>query len=535
MRLTLAVGLFLAPLVALLPAQPADPATTDDVQDVVLLGESRPFFFRLHIRADGKPFAAPWEAFIGALFDYFDRDGDGTLDKDEAARLPSPQQLALYFQGNATLDRQPAAPPFAELDADNDGKVSREELIAYYRNSEGGPFQLAAGQNSTGDAVAVTAALFVALDRDRDGRLSREELEAAPGLLARFDSDDDEVLTPAEVLERPAQAARQPTDPPIRLLALPRDAARRVSRRLRFAKDVLTHYDRDRDGKLSRAEIGLPPALFDRLDLNKDGALDAVELLRWLLVSPDATATCRIGAESATLEMDGAAAGPSFLAGDAIVRFQCTPGRGRSAVNLLQFYRDRFREADEGGKGSLTLRDLDVRKHAFLRSMFALMDRDDDGRLTAAEVDAWANLVEQGVGRAIRATLIDRGRGLFELLDANGDGRLGLRELRGAWKRVAPFDADGDGHLSLTEIPRQMELLVTRADGGNAASGRAGPPARGPLWFRKMDRNRDGDVSRREFLGSDADFRRLDADGDGLISVEEAERADADLRRLRRK
>ena len=50
-------------------------------------------------------------------------------------------------------------------------------------------------------------------------------------------------------------------------------------------------------------------------------------------------------------------------------------------------------------------------------------------------------------------------------------------------------------------------------------------PTAGPLWFRKMDRTRDGDVSRREFLGSDEDFRKLDADGDGLISSKEAERA----------
>ena len=40
-----------------------------------------------------------------------------------------------------------------------------------------------------------------------------------------------------------------------------------------------------------------------------------------------------------------------------------------------------------------------------------------------------------------------------------------------------------------------------------------------------MDRNGDGDVSRREFLGTDEEFRRLDRDGDGLISAEEAEPA----------
>ena len=47
---------------------------------------------------------------------------------------------------------------------------------------------------------------------------------------------------------------------------------------------------------------------------------------------------------------------------------------------------------------------------------------------------------------------------------------------------------------------------------------------KGPLWFRKMDRNGDGDVSSREFLGTPADFRRIDTNGDGLIDAEEAER-----------
>ena len=56
--------------------------------------------------------------------------------------------------------------------------------------------------------------------------------------------------------------------------------------------------------------------------------------------------------------------------------------------------------------------------------------------------------------------------------------------------------------------------------------GRRAEPARGPVWFQKMDRNRDGDVSRKEFLGTDEQFRAIDANGDGLISVEEAERYD---------
>jgi hypothetical protein len=49
-----------------------------------------------------------------------------------------------------------------------------------------------------------------------------------------------------------------------------------------------------------------------------------------------------------------------------------------------------------------------------------------------------------------------------------------------------------------------------------------------------MDRNRDGDVSRKEFIGTDEDFRKIDTDGDGLISLEEALKADALMRKQRK-
>jgi hypothetical protein len=41
-----------------------------------------------------------------------------------------------------------------------------------------------------------------------------------------------------------------------------------------------------------------------------------------------------------------------------------------------------------------------------------------------------------------------------------------------------------------------------------------------------MDRNGDGLVSRREFLGPAELFRKLDRDRDGVISIREAIRAD---------
>ncbi len=45
-----------------------------------------------------------------------------------------------------------------------------------------------------------------------------------------------------------------------------------------------------------------------------------------------------------------------------------------------------------------------------------------------------------------------------------------------------------------------------------------------------MDRNRDGDVSRKEWLGTEEEFRAIDTDGDGLISLQEAEAFDKQVR-----
>jgi hypothetical protein len=133
--------------------------------------------------------------------------------------------------------------------------------------------------------------------------------------------------------------------------------------------------------------------------------------------------------------------------------------------------------------------------------------------------------------------VLEQGTGLFELLDANGDGRLSIRELRNAAKRLADLDLDGDGFIAKGEIPRQVHLTLTRGApnfnfgrGGTAArlvTGREPQPVastRGPLWFRKMDLNGDGDISPREWLGTPELFKLIDEDGDGLISVEEAER-----------
>jgi hypothetical protein len=53
-----------------------------------------------------------------------------------------------------------------------------------------------------------------------------------------------------------------------------------------------------------------------------------------------------------------------------------------------------------------------------------------------------------------------------------------------------------------------------------------GDPSR-PDWFRNMDKDTDGRLSRTEFIGTDEQFKQIDTNGDQFISPAEARAADA--------
>ncbi|HAU81930.1 MAG TPA: hypothetical protein DCW96_14890 [Stenotrophomonas sp.] len=88
-----------------------------------------------------------------------DTNGDGFIDRTEAARSP---RLAAQFD---------------TLDANKDGKLSREELPRWHGKRHG------RGPGGHGDWMAK-------LDTNKDGRISREEAKADPRLAAGFDAMD---------------------------------------------------------------------------------------------------------------------------------------------------------------------------------------------------------------------------------------------------------------------------------------------------------------------------------------------------------
>jgi len=149
--------------------------------------------------------------------------------------------------------------------------------------------------------------------------------------------------------------------------------------------------------------------------------------------------------------------------------------------------------------------------------------------LSAARAPAGEKLEVAAPQIAIGA-VVD-GYPLFRLLDADGDQRITRPEQRQLADLLRDLDRDGDGQLGQSEIPTAIRLAVTGGphvhellrERTRAARLRSRERLPVPGWFADMDRNRDGELSRREFLGTSAQFDQFDRDGNDLINDKEVQ------------
>lgn len=105
----------------------------------------------------------------------------------------------------------------------------------------------------------------------------------------------------------------------------------------------------------------------------------------------------------------------------------------------------------------------------------------------------------------------------FASLDENHDGFISRDELRSNASGVFDaMDGDGDGQLTLAEY-KSVRMGAQR--GLNPAR-ESMMQSRKVARFAPMDTNRDGKVSRAEFLTAhgEAMFARMDRDGDGRVT-----------------
>jgi len=508
---------------------------TPHQERVLILAPETPVFLTLELDSGSQNIGAIRQKFADTQFRRVDKDDNGRITGTEveawkAAGRPDPF----------------LAPILAKLETGEE--TSKERFRELVEDALGAPFQVVADRKRLDQTVD----LLPMLDRDRDGRLSADEVRDGLAILRSTDFDDDESLSVAElqpfprsmVEARRQQAAIEAPDVPVLSLTSPQDR--------KIAADRILRIYRGKDSAavpLTRLSPDNRPTL-RAADTNGNQELDQEELTAWLETKPsDAVLTVgidrnRVKAQDASLSkvvVPGAstiASRPSLVVGGMTVDFVAKNNRVDQADNTY-FYKLDFRRGDTDKNGYLD--EAEFAASGMNGLAFATVDADVNKQVTLAEIVEYANVNGQVAQAKLVVMVGDEARSLFQILDADLDRRLTMREFSKAPGALQPLDRDHNG-LASTELVSRYRLRFQygtpdrmQRRGMDDAMATGVPIARtlptsGPTWFRRMDRNQDGDLSWREFLGERGTFDQLDTDKNGMIDLDEAMAGDQRLR-----
>ena len=350
-----------------------------------------------------------------------------------------------------------------------DVEADREEIRWLIAEWTGGPALLNLGAAFSWQRVGI-APVWNVLDQDNDDTLSLDEVKFAPQRLKQADTNENGVLDLQELFRAGGSRNAATRSYPL-LVVLSRDTDWSQLRR-----DLRMAYGR-RGATQQGCASSFASALQNRI-VEDVQSIRSRELKELLDADADMVLAVHLGGEDARVDIhpvDGLTESTAVLS---------------ATENLISV----------------------VRGSVFLE-------------FTAAQTKKPDPSVPRGTQLALGA--VEDGYPLFRMLDRNGDRRLSSREQRALSDQLTELDLDHDGQLSGREKPSGIRLAFTRgphvhqflAQPMNAAylqeNSRAddSDTIAAPAWFTDMDRNRDGDVSRSEFLGNSAQFSQMDQDG----------------------
>lgn len=468
---------------------------------------------------------------------------------------PPPQvQFQVFQLGNQNPDQQDEM--IKHLDTNRNGLVDRSEARLMLARTSGGPtFSLAGAFNRFQQADVKSV-----LDKNSDGKLSPEELESASESLQSRDANGNDLLEPSELgasgIVRNAGGGQV-----IMVQAFSSAGNRQTAGYLLGpTADYPALYGALKEkyggkaGTLKAASFSLISPAFAQLDANNNGELESHEVANLEQVLPHIRLRANIAAgdgkensggvliQSIAKELGNAAAVSDKLKtevaldlGDVKLRFVTagSPARQFDYRQTSQRMVDRY---DTNGNGYIEAKEME-KVNVGLVQQFKRWDMNSDGKVYAAEITESYRRQQAPMLSRVTAQVGEEGPSLFGVLDQSGDQRLSLREMKTAAKQLKLKDKNGDGQITLDEIPGEIHVSFVQGHANSASFAFTSSVQRrnaktksnqekGPDWFTRMDRNGDGDVTLREFLGSEEQFKQIDGNGDGFIELKEALAAD---------
>lgn len=536
--------------------EPSQEASTQKVtaatRDILYFHRDAPVFIRVQLQVDGVSFEDSWRAYVRSLFSVIDADGDSRLTVDEV----SASKVLTGDEHSADVLRLVRDPDLWAADRRPlDNVITMDELTAFLVGRQRGPFQSTDKAPPSPVGSVIGESLFQLLDRDENRSLSPDELSDAMKSLHRRDLDDDETFGVSELnisssdrfIARQSPSTTVGVRPFVTLI--PGQASLEILGEIerRYAAMPVDSGD-DRSTlsrKVERSALGVEADVFDKFDFDADGLLDREEL-REMVRNPHPTVelVVRLGSRGdgqALVEMIRASKEQNIsvrrssggLVSIAIDDVQLEIVETTSGSDVAKQYLLRqFASADSDQNAYID--ETEAGRSRTFRVAFDQFDEDGDGQLYKEELAAVVDSRAKAARSRTRMDVRNRGRDLFQILDADRTRTLGRRELTQAVKRVELWDTDGDGEVSESEIPQLYQISfgpgqpqfrgvqipgqsVSSSDGGASTKSVA------PVWFEKLDRNSDGELARREFPGTLAEFQKLDRNSDGAVDTAEAE------------
>jgi len=260
--------------------------------------EMRKRLLAMDVDKDGKVSREEWKGPEQA-FDRFDRNKDGFIDKADAparggkkrggkragrrgagagpdagateeqmrARVADHfKQIDKNADGKLTADEAPNPGLIEAADADGDGAVTQDELLALMKKRvasarrDGAP-KRDGGKRKRGGKMS--AGMLKRWDSDGDGKVSADEFPGRDQAFERFDADKDGFLTEADI--KAAKAAKAGGRKPDKAPTTPSTG------------NLVADQDQDGDGRLHRAEFCGTNAEWRALDKDGDGYVTRAE------------------------------------------------------------------------------------------------------------------------------------------------------------------------------------------------------------------------------------------------------------------